>query len=51
MAHWVKDLTFSLCEDAGLIPGLSQWVKDMAFLQAGGSLQKQLRPSVAVAVA
>ena len=33
MAHRVKGLTF-LFEDGGLIPGLTQWVRDPVLLRA-----------------
>ena len=34
MAQVIKDPTLSLCEDIGSIPGLVQWVKDLALPQA-----------------
>ena len=50
---WLSGLRHqnSVHEDVGLIPGLTQWVKDQAFLQAANGLQMQLGSRIAVAVA
>ena len=50
MAQQIKDPP-CLCEDAGLIPGLTQWVKDPALSRAVVWVKQMwLGSSVAVAV-
>ena len=46
MAQWVKNLT-SIYEDAGLIPGLTQWIQHCSELQC----RSQMRFGSGVAVA
>ena len=40
-----------VCKNAGLIPGLTQWVKDPALCKLGCRSQTQLESGIAVAVA
>ena len=49
MAQWLTNLTGNH-EVAGLIPGLTQWVKDQLCCQLKHRLQRQLQPGVAVAL-
>ena len=49
VAQWVKN-QINIPEDADLMPGLDQWVKNLVCYELWCRLQMQLRSHVAVAV-
>ena len=54
MEQWVKNLstvTLGRCGGAGLIPGFTQWVKDLALHELWCGWQTQLGSGIAVAMA